>query len=118
MRLVILRCGLLCPLALLALGAGENRPVGMYCGGNQIVQTEEIVRASRLKGVVLDSNGAAIPHVTVQVQAFGSNQMIVNAKADEQGHFSLPKLKPGHYWLGVSSYGFNLHIWRSSREQA
>ena len=75
------------------------------------MQTEEVIRASRLKGVVLDSKGAAIPHATVQVQAFGSSQTIVDTKADQQGQFSLPKLKPGHYWLGVSSYGFNLHIW-------
>ena|SRR5690348_4425467 len=107
----VFRFVVLCPLALFAVRAGEKGPVGMYCGGNQIVQMEEIVRASKLSGVVLDPSGAAIPHATVQVQEHGSTHMAVDAKADDNGQFVLPKLKAGRYWLGVSSQGFNLHVW-------
>jgi hypothetical protein len=83
----------------------------MYCGGNQIVQVEEVVRAATLEGDILDPSGSAIPHATVQIQAHNSSQMIIDEKADYRGHFIIPRLKTGRYWLGVSSYGFNLHVW-------
>jgi hypothetical protein len=83
----------------------------MYCGGNQMIQNEEIILAGKLEGNVVDPSGAAIAHAAIQLQKHDSEQMVVDTKADDKGHFSINNLPPGRYWLGVSSYGFNLHIW-------
>lgn len=74
-------------------------------------QVEEVIRAARLEGDILDPSGSPIFHATVQIQAHNSAQMIVDEKADDRGHFITPKLKSGRYWFGVSSPGFNLHVW-------
>ena len=83
----------------------------MYCGGNQIVQAEGVLLAAKLQGNVIDPSGSAIPHARIQVQRHNSERMITDTTADGRGRFSIPNLQPGRYWLGVSSYGFNLHIW-------
>ncbi len=45
------------------------------------------------------------------MQGQGSDVLVVDMTADEDGRFRLPKLNPGAYWLGISSYGFQLHVW-------
>ena len=83
----------------------------MYCGGNQIVQYSDPIRARNLAGTVFDQSGATIAAARIQVQRQGSEALILDITADENGRFRLPKLEPGTYWLGISIYGFNLHVW-------
>jgi hypothetical protein len=77
LRNTVLRVAALFPMALLLSPASDIGPTGMYCGGNQIVQVEEVVRAASLEGDILDPSGSAIPYATVQIQAHNSPQMIV-----------------------------------------
>jgi len=86
-------------------------PTGMFCGGNQMVQYAHPVRATKLSGAVFDVLGAPLPGARVQVQIRGEETLLVDMTADNSGRFRLPKLRPGHYWLGVSADGFNLHVW-------
>jgi hypothetical protein len=41
----------------------------------------------------------------------GQDTLVVDITADENGRFRLPKLAQGAYWLGISKYGFQLHVW-------
>jgi hypothetical protein len=85
----------------------------MYCGGNEIVN-EGRIEASSLAISVVDSNGEAMPHARVQVQAVGRSKMLIDREADKNGRFDLHGLEPGEYWLGSSIGGWNLHYWRLS----
>jgi hypothetical protein len=83
----------------------------MYCGGNEIIQYSRHIRARSLKGTVFDQSGATVAHARIQVQRQGSDTLVVDITADENGRFRLPKLEPGAYWLGISKYRFQLHVW-------
>lgn len=83
----------------------------MYCGGNEIIQYSRRLRARSLRGTVFDRSGATVAAARVQVQRQGSDALVVDITADENGRFRLPKLEPGAYWLGISKYGFQLHVW-------
>jgi hypothetical protein len=63
------------------------------------------LRAGRLDGTVIDPSGSVIPQARVQVQIRGSEKIVCDLRADGQGHFHLPHLRPGRYWMGVSSGG-------------
>jgi hypothetical protein len=86
-------------------------PKGMYCGGNEIIQYSRHIRARNLKGTVFDQSGATVAEARIQVQRQGSDALVVDITADGNGRFRLPKLEPGAYWLGISKYGFQLHVW-------
>jgi len=86
-------------------------PKGMYCGGNQIIQLSRPIRAANVMGTVLDQSGATIPGARIQLQIQGSESLLVDITADENGRFRLPKVQRGAYWLGISTPGFNLHVW-------
>ena len=86
-------------------------PNGMYCGGNQTVQYSRPIRAASVTGTVLDVTGATIPGARIQLQLKGSESLLVDITADASGQFRLPKVSRGTYWLGISKYGFNLHVW-------
>lgn len=95
-----------------ALSWPEARyPRGMYCGGNQLVDMGGL-RAARIDGTVEDPTGAPIPHARVQVQLQKSGKLVRDLEADDRGRFTLTHLHAGDYWLGISSYAFNLHLWR------
>jgi hypothetical protein len=83
----------------------------MYCGGNEIIQYSRHIRARSLKGTVFDQLGATVAEARIQVQRQGSDALVVDITADGNGQFRLPKLEPGAYWLGISKYGFQLHVW-------
>ncbi len=57
-----------------------------------------------IEGTVTDSNGAAVPNVTVSVT---SPQLIVaqSAQTDSQGHFYIANLPPGKYEVKVAATG-------------
>ena len=76
-----------------------------------MIQVSRPIRAAHVKGAVFDLSGANIPGARIQVQIQGSEALLVDINADENGRFKLPKLQPGVYWLGISSPGFNLHVW-------
>jgi hypothetical protein len=86
-------------------------PTGMYNGGNEMVQFARPIRASTVTGTVTDQTGAKIPGARVQVQIQGSDSILVDLTADDQGRFRLPALRTGAYWLGISYRGFNIHVW-------
>ena len=85
-------------------------PHGMYCGGNQLIDMGGL-QAANISGVVEDQGGAAIPHARVQLQVQRSGKLVRNIRADDHGRFTLSHLRPGDYWVGISSPGFNLHFW-------
>ena len=85
-------------------------PRGMYCGGNQLVYAGSL-RGAHVTGIILDPSGAAIRRARIQVQIQGSDKILQDFEADEEGRFRLPRLPSGSYWLGISSPGFNLHYW-------
>ncbi len=86
-------------------------PQGMFCGGNEL-RFEGVLKASKVKGVVLFyDRSAALSDARVQVQIKGRTDILIEVTADAKGRFKLPDLRPGEYWLGVSSLGFNLHYW-------
>ena len=86
-------------------------PKGMYCGGNEIIQYSRHIRARGLGGTVFDQSGATVAAARIQVQLQGADTLVVDITADENGRFRVPKLEPGAYWLGISKYGFQLHVW-------
>ncbi len=86
-------------------------PKGMYCGGNEIIQYSRRIRARSLRGTIFDQTGATVAAARVQVQRQGSDTLVVDMTADDNGQFHLPKLAPGAYWLGISKSGFQLHVW-------
>jgi hypothetical protein len=86
-------------------------PKGMYCGGNEMIQYSRHIRARSLSGTVFDQAGGTIATARIQVQRQGSDGLVVDITANENGQFRLPKLEPGAYWLGISKYGFQLHVW-------
>ena len=83
----------------------------MYNGGNERVQYARPIRAASLSGTVADITGVPVPGARVQVQAQGQKVLIVDIKAGERGGFRLPQLRRGNYWIGISAYGFDLHVW-------
>jgi len=85
--------------------------MGMYCGGNQIIQLSHPIRAANVMGTVLNQSGATIPGARIQLQIQGSDSLLVDITADEIGRFRLPRMQQGAYWLGISAPGFNLHVW-------
>jgi len=82
----------------------------MYCGGNQLVDMG-LLRAESVSGSVADPAGSAIPRARIQVQIQGDERILHDIVANEKGKFHLMSLRPGVYWLGISSPGFNLHFW-------
>ena len=91
-------------------GEAAQSPHGMYCGGNQLVDMGGLQAAS-VSGMVEDQAGTAIPHARVQLQVQSSGKLVRNMRADDHGRFTLSHLRPGDYWVGISSPGFNLHYW-------
>jgi carboxypeptidase family protein len=83
----------------------------MYCGGNEMIQYSRRIRARSVRGTVFDQSGATVAAARIQVQRQGSDAFVVDITADENGQFRLPELPPGAYWLGISKYGFQLHVW-------
>jgi hypothetical protein len=90
---------------------GPPGPKGMYCGGNEMIQYSRCIRARSVRGTVFDLSGATVAAARIQVQRQGSDALVVDITTDESGRFRLPKLEPGAYWLGISKYGFQLHVW-------
>ena len=60
-------------------------------------------------GQVLDSTGAAIPKVTVQIRNTGTNQL-TPVVADASGHYAAPVLQPGSYTITVEAPGFKKFV--------
>ena len=53
-----------------------------------------------------------MPQARFQVsKSRGNDEILVDKNADKNGQLHLGGLKPGEYWLGCSSPGFNLHFW-------
>jgi hypothetical protein len=69
----------------------------MYCGGNEIIQYSRHIRARSLRGAVFDQSGATVAAARIQVQRQGSDALVVDITADENGRFRLPKLEAGAY---------------------
>jgi hypothetical protein len=90
---------------------GAPGPKGMYCGGNETIQYSRSIRARSLRGTVFDQLSVTVAAARVQVQRRGSEALVLDITADENGRFRLPKLEPGAYWLGISKSGFQLHVW-------
>jgi hypothetical protein len=86
-------------------------PKGMYSGGNEMIQYSRHIRARSLSGTVVDQSGGTVAAARIQVQRQGSDGLVADITADENGRFRLAKLEPGAYWLGISKYGFQLHVW-------
>jgi hypothetical protein len=66
------------------------------------------VQAS-LSGRVLDSSGAAVPNVSVQVRNTGTNQL-TPVVADGAGIYNAPVLQPGTYTITVEAPGFKKFV--------
>lgn len=62
-----------------------------------------------LNGRVLDSSGATVPNVTIQVTNVETNQAI-RAATDDTGNYSAPFLRPGLYSLTVEAAGFKKFV--------
>src|SRR5579864_424245 len=60
-------------------------------------------------GHVLDSSGAAMPRVTVQLVNLATNETAV-AVTNSQGIYSLPLLPPGSYRLTAEAPGFKKYV--------
>lgn len=87
-----------------------DMPRGMYCGGNQL-RFEGDLKGSAVAGAVVDPSGVAVPRARVQVQIRGRDEILKDFETNDSGRFRLRGLPPGHYWLGISRSGFNLHYW-------
>ena len=90
-------------------------PRGMYCGGNQVVSQGDLA-ASTINMIVVDPSGVPL-RARVQVQTVGGDEIIIDRYTDDHGRLKLRGLRPGEYWLGVSSLGFNLHYWHLSESR-
>jgi hypothetical protein len=91
-------------------GQPAQMPHGMYCGGNQLLDMGGR-RAESVSGTVGDQTGTVIPHARVQLQVQSSGRLVRSIRADDRGRFTLSHLRPGDYWVGISSPGFNLNFW-------
>src|SRR5207302_9960731 len=58
-----------------------------------------------LSGTVIDPNGAVVPGAIITLTEV-STQLQRTATTDDQGHFSIPLLKPSTYLLQVEHQGF------------
>jgi hypothetical protein len=82
----------------------------MYCGGGQLILEGDLI-ASAVDGTVVDPSGTTVPLARVQVQRRGSDIILKELHADDNGKFRIHRLAAGEYWLGVSYPGLNLHCW-------
>ena len=76
-----------------------------------MIQYSRHIRARKLGGAVFDQSGATVPAARIHVQRQGSDGLVVDITADANGRFASPKREPSAYWLGISKYGFQLHVW-------
>ncbi len=58
-----------------------------------------------ITGLVMDSSGAGVPSVPVQVRNVATNE-IASAATDAQGNYTVPFLRPGTYSVQVEAAGF------------
>ena len=99
-------------LASLAQAEDPLGPKGKYGGGNETVLYSRVIRAVSIRVTVADITGAPIPGARIQVQIPGKDSLLIDLRADEQGRYQLIGLPRGVYRLGISSPGFNLHVWK------
>ena len=114
MRTWLLRALLLASMVPLASAQVDDRPHGMYCGGNMLIYEGKLT-ASTVSITVVDPAGYHVWNARVQVQMIGRNDIIFDREANAHGRLKLRRLRPGEYWLGVSARGFNLHYWHLSK---
>jgi hypothetical protein len=62
-----------------------------------------------LKGRVMDSSGAPVPGVRVEVKNIGTNVMVATL-TDSSGQYSVPFLKPGSYSVALAALGFKTFV--------
>lgn len=60
-----------------------------------------------LRGTVLDSSGAAIPHSTVQIVRVARSALAQTVRTDDRGEFLFATLEPAIYELTVGANGFS-----------
>src|SRR5215467_4614063 len=68
-----------------------------------LVQAQNI--QATLNGRILDSSGASVPNVTVQVKNVETNQ-VTNTVTNSTGQYTAPYLQPGRYSILVEASGF------------
>jgi hypothetical protein len=86
-------------------------PRGMYSGVNEVIQFSRPIRARSLRGTVFYGDDETVAAARIQVQRQGSDALVVDITADENGRFRLPSLEPGAYWLGITKSGCKLNVW-------
>jgi hypothetical protein len=60
-----------------------------------MIQLSRPIRAANVMGTVLDQSGAKIPGARIKLQIQGSESLLVDITADENGRFRLPKVQRG-----------------------
>ncbi len=74
------------------------------------VEFSDTKRTSQLTGVVIDANGAPVPHSVIEVYSpYEKGEIVATYQSDETGRFCIKGLKKGKYRMkvGWSGFGFN-----------
>ena len=82
-------------LMILAVSLALVRPAG--------AQTQ--ITTAVIEGVVVDSSGAVLPGVDVEVRNVDTN-ISQQASSNQVGDFTIPYLNPGRYTLETTAAGF------------
>lgn len=90
-------------------GLGQT-PNNFFNGGSRVVD-EGPLRAGTITGVVVDNSNRPLTSARVQILGGSTKRVFHDIRTGEKGRFDIPRLKPGKYRMGISSPGFNLHLW-------
>ncbi|HLM98150.1 MAG TPA: carboxypeptidase-like regulatory domain-containing protein [Bryobacteraceae bacterium] len=74
-----------------------------------VLQVTALAQMGSVKGVVVDSTGAFVPFVDVELRIKGKVAPVEATKTDAKGHFGFAAVTPGTYELLVSGPGFDRH---------
>jgi len=75
------------------------------CALAVIILAAASAMAATLTGKVLDKNGEPLPNADIRLLAATDSSFIQGVKADLDGRFSMPRVKPGHYIVEAAYIG-------------
>jgi hypothetical protein len=70
------------------------------------------VSTATISGAILDSSGAAVPHVKI-IATETETGVTRTAQSNETGNYTFPLLGPGDYSLVARAQGFKLYEWQN-----
>jgi hypothetical protein len=86
-------------------------PCQTFFNGGTRQFEEGPLRAGSVMGTVFRADGEPLPQARIHILGGDRKRVFQEVRSDSRGRFTLPRLAPGVYRMGISAENFHLHLW-------